>query len=165
MKEQTKAIPEISVDSQVILARLKTMRKGDVVTYDELTKLIQSDIRKKSYYCLNTARRRLLMDDGMVFESVRGVGIKRMDDEQIISIGEQSERKLHKLSRNAMRKLGCANTDNLTNEQRIDLYAHCSAIGAIALITKPSKLKLLKAAVKSSESRLPVNKSLEIFKT
>lgn len=165
MKTETKAIPQISVDSQTIIARLRSTKKGESITYDELSKLIHSDIRKKSYYCLNTARRRVLMDDGMVFEAVRGIGIKRMDDEQIISIGPQSERKLHRLSRNALRKLSCASIDNLTNEQRLELYAHSSIAGAISLITKPDKVRLIKAAVKTSESTLPVNRTLEIFKT
>lgn len=163
--ETKKAIPQISVDSQVIIANLRAMKKGDVIGYSDLSKLISSDVTTKSRYALNTARRRVLMDDGMVFEAVRGVGIKRMDDTGIISIGEQSERRLHRLSRNAMRKLSCADMDNLNNDQKLEVATHSSVIGAIAVITKPSKIRLIKAAVQQSEKQLPVNKSLEIFKT
>lgn len=163
--ETKKAIPQISVDSQVIIAKLRTMKKGDVISYSDLSKLISSDVTTKSRYALNTARRRVLMDDGMVFEAVRGVGIKRMDDTGIISIGEQSERRLHRLSRNAMRKLSCADTTNLNNEQRLELASHSSIVGTIALITKPSKIKLIKAAVQASEEKLSVAKTLSIFST
>lgn len=163
--ETKKAIPQISVDSQVIISKLRTMKKGDVISYSDLSKLISSDVTTKSRYALNTARRRALMDDGMVFEAVRNVGIKRMDDTGIISIGEQSERRLHRLSRNAMRKLSCADMDGLTNEQKLDLATHTSVVGTISLITRPAKIKLIKAAVQQAEKQLPVNKSLEIFKT
>lgn len=162
--EKPKAIPEISVDAQTLMARLKKMQKGEAVSYKELSALISADVQKKARGYLNTARNRLLMDEAMVFEAVRGVGIKRMDDAQIISVGEQATSKIHRASKRALRKLNCSDAGNLTNDQKVELNAAASVAGAIALITRPAKIALIKAAVKTSENRIPTGRTLDLFK-
>lgn len=165
MTDKPKAIPEISVDAQTLIARLRKMQKGELVSYHELSALISANVQQGARGYLNTARNRLLMDEAMVFEAVRGIGIKRMDDAQIISVGEQATNKIHRASKRALRKLNCSDMGNLTQEQKAELNMSTSVTGVIALMTKPSKLALLRASVKAVENRLPINRTLEIFKT
>lgn len=162
--EKPKAIPEISVDAQTLMGRLKKMQKGEAVTYKELSALIAGNVQGKARGYLNTARNRLLMDEAMVFEAVRGIGIKRMDDAQIISVGEQATGKIHRASKRALRKLNCSDAGNLTNDQKVELNAAASVTGVIALMTRPAKLALIKAAVKTAENRLATGRTLDLFK-
>lgn len=164
MKDNTKAIPEISVDAQTLISRLRKMQKGEAVSYKELSALISADVQQKARGYLNTARNRLLMDEAMVFEAVRGIGIKRMDDAQIISVGDQTTGKIHRASKRALRKLNCSDAGNLTNDQKVELNTAASIAGCIALMTRPSKLNLIRAAVKQAENRLATGRTLDLFK-
>ena len=103
-----KAIPEISIESTLLIDRLKTLEVDEVVTWDELSNLIGRDVRKEAYHNLGTARNRLLRDERMVFECVRKVGVKRLSDDGIVVSAESGLQRIKRASRRSFRKLSCA---------------------------------------------------------
>lgn len=141
------------------------MKVGEIVIYAELNKLIGGDVQGKQRYMLDAARRTVLNEDQMVFEAVHGEGIKRMNDVEILDVGDQSRKRVNRICKRTVKKLACSDPKNLTTEQQLDQYTHMSMFGALALATKPNSFQKLKSAVSVSQERLPLNKTLEAFKT
>lgn len=165
LEPKTKAIPERSAETSLLIKRLKTAKVGDVIQYEELNKLISGDVQDRHRYMLDTARRAVLNEDQIVFEAVHGEGIKRMNDEEILGVGDQSRKRIHRISKRTAKKLICSNYEKLTPEQRLEWNTHMSVMGALTAVTKPSSVQKLKSAVSVSQERLPLNKTLEAFKT
>lgn len=160
---EKKSIPQLSVDASVLMNRLRKLEKGETVSYKELSELIKADVQNKARGYLYTARNRLLQDERMVFEAVHGHGLKRMGDADIISVGEAASHRVHNLARRAAKKLACADFEKLTREEKIELNTEMSLLGAINLMTKPSKIAALKEAVGKAEDKLSLGRTLSLF--
>lgn len=163
--EPKRAIAERSAEANILIKRLKKLAVGELVGYDELSRLISGDVQGKHRYLLDTARRAMLNEDRSVVECVWGEGMKRLEDEAIPAIGTQARGRIHRISKKAAKKMSCADFAKLSNEQKLEWNTNMSLMGALALVTKRSKVLELKAAVKATEDRLPLNKTLELFKT
>src|SRR5690606_7840323 len=84
MEAKTATIAQKSIDAQIIERHLETAEVGQLVTYVELSQLVGRDVQKKDRHLLETAKRALLRR-GMVFEAVRGEGVKRVTDDENIT--------------------------------------------------------------------------------
>lgn len=162
---KTKAIPERSAETSLLIKRLKQAKIGDQIPYADLNKLVGGDVQHQHRYMLDTARKAVLNEDQMVFECIHGEGVKRMDDEAILGIGDQCRSRIGRISRRGAKKMACANYDKLTNEQKLEWNTSMSLLGAVAMVTKSTSVQRLKSAVSESQDRLPLNKTLEAFKT
>lgn len=163
--EPKRAIAERSAEANILIKRLKKLTIGELVGYDELSHLISGDVQTKHRYLLETARRALLNEDRVVIECVWGEGVKRLENEAIPAIGAQARGRIHRISKKAAKKMTCADFDKLSNEQKLEWNTNMSLMGVLAMVTKTSKILQLKAAVTAIEDRLPLNKTLELFKT
>lgn len=160
-----RTIPELSVDSQVLIKRFKQMAKGDFVPYGELNDLIGCDVQGKSRDTLSRARHRVLRDDKVVIECVHGKGVKRIEDADCIGIGEDATKRVRRLTRKATEKmLGGCDYPSLSNDNKLQYNTHLSIMGALATITTASKVKAIAAAVEKAQDKLPLAKTLEAFK-
>lgn len=136
-----------------------------MVEYGELSRLISGDVQGKHRYLLETARRVLVKEDRIVVECVFGKGVKRLENDAIPALGDLARGRISRLSKRTARKLACADYEKLSKEQRLEWNTHMSLMGVLASVTKPQKVLQLKAAVSAMEDRLPLNKTLELFKT
>lgn len=162
---KSKAIPERSAETELLLKRLKKLKAGEVVPYDELNTLIDGDVQGKQYGLLGSARRAAISEDQIVTECVRKVGVKRMDNDGILTIGPQSRKRIHRIAKRTAKKTACADYDSYNTEQKLQWNLEMSAATAIAEVTKERSMQKLKSAVSMSQERLPLNKTLEAFKT
>lgn len=159
-----KSIPEISVDAQLLIKRLKEVKKGESVTYSELSKLISGDVLKGDRYALVRARHRLFKDERVVFGTIRNQGLKRLEDADHIGIGEAATNRVRRISRRSAEKMLCADFDKLNNDQKIEFNTHISVLGALAMVTKADRIRQVKAAVSVSHEKLALGPTLEAFK-
>lgn len=164
MTKPHQAIPELSVDARLLSERLAKCEPDELVTYEELGKIIGIDDVREKRGLLQTARRRVLNDKQFVFAAVANEGVKRLDDHNILSVGEQAICQVHKLTRRASRKLLCAKYDSLSKVDQVTFNAHISVLGALALVTKADKQKHIAEAVEKSAKQLPMASVLELFK-
>jgi hypothetical protein len=159
------AIAERSAEANLLIKRLKQLKVGEVIDYAELNKLFDGDVQGKHRYLLETARRVILNEERVVLECVFGKGVKRLENDAIPAIAEQARTRINRISKGASKKLACVDYDKLTNEQRLDWNTHMSMMGALTLVTKTASVKQLRAAVSTQQERLPLNKTLEAFKS
>jgi hypothetical protein len=158
------AIPEISAGARLIHARLAKVPVSEVVTYEELSRVAQTNVLTHRWL-LETGRNLARRQEGMLFAPVRGVGLKRLDD---IGIGDDvnRDRKLiHRKGVRSLRKVECV-TDlaGMPDADRTRLLATASCMGAIVHATSTPTIKKLSAVVQKSPAKLPLAETLEAIK-
>jgi len=161
-----KAIPEMSIDTRLLIEKMKSVKVGDVISYDELSKIIGRDIRSRQGYArLQSARRNCLKQHGIVFSTVAKEGLRRCDDSQIVGQAEHFVHRAHRISKRGIDTLACADFQKLDNTKRVELNAIASGLGVIHHITSMPAQKKLMAAAQQASDKLPLAKTLEVFKT
>tara|TARA_R110000796_G_scaffold46566_5_gene112541 strand:- start:7169 stop:7672 length:504 start_codon:yes stop_codon:yes gene_type:complete len=161
--ETSRAIPELSVDAQVLEKHLLTLEVDQVATYVDLSALIKRDVQHESRGVMATAQKRILRNHNRVFACVIGVGIKRLDDSAIVGIGDSFIRKQRRAAKRTARQLSCADPDKLNAEDRAKLDARLSFTGAMLLFTKDKPLRALEAQCASNNSKLPTAETMALF--
>lgn len=159
-----KSTPELCSDSRAIGSELTSAAIGSVVTYDQLSSIIGHDIRTPRYRALLASARSRLLKEGVLFEAVRGQGLKRLDDSSIAKSGPGRVRKVHRVAKNETRKMLCADQSKLTNSERITHNASLSMVGAIAEVSRPKQLAALEKRISESPSRLSLEATLDAFR-
>lgn len=153
-----RAIPELSVDTQILERRLLDVSVGEIVSYEELSKTIGRDVQRKAHHLLTTAVRRVLRDKQIVFAAVHGKGLKRLDDAGVLGVGEAAIAAIGRKSRRTVKKMACADYKALKPEERTQHNVIVSQLGVLAHITSSSVQKKLEAS--AGHEKLPVAKML-----
>lgn len=168
MTDKKKAIAEISVDARLLHQRLKEVAVGETITWEELSTVIGRDVTAGSagYGPLSTARKRALNDDGIVFDAVSKVGLKRLTDTEIVNTGQATVDKVRRAARKgAKRLLSVRDFEALPNAMKIKHNAYASLLGAVASIAQENKVHQLEKHVENAKAALPLAKTLEVFKS
>lgn len=162
-----KTIQEISVDARLLHQRLKEVGVGETITWEELSKTAGRNVSAghAGYGALATARRRAQVDDGMVFDAVSKVGLKRLSDVDIVNTGQSTVDRVRRAARKgAKRLLSVRDFNGLPNELKIKHNAYASLLGAVAAISQEAKVHQLEKHVQNAQAALPLAKTLEVFK-
>ena len=161
--ETKKSIPEMAIDTRLLLQRLLKAKIGEVITYKELNEVISRDVQQEANGCLQSAMKAALRHE-MVFSTMRGIGIKRLTDRELAGIGEATRNHITRSARIAMRKMGLVRDFKaLTNEEKIRHNTGLAMLGAVAHISSPKQAKALEGKINATMSVLPVQKTLEAF--
>ena len=162
--EPSRHIAEISVDTQLLVERLRKVGVGETISYAELTGTISRDVQGSARGNLYTARRTLQRDDNVVFGVVVGEGMKRLNDSEIVSTATSDRVGIRRRSRRAARRLACVQDfDSLPSEAKIRHQAAISLFGVISAIARNSETKRLEAAVEQAQNKLPVAATLAVL--
>lgn len=155
-----KADFELSADSKTLASVLLEAKKDDTITYERLSKAIGRDVRGDGAGSLQTARRIAQREQRMVFDSVRGVGLKRLQDADIVDLSDKARDHMRRTARRTAKKLVCVDFDDLTNEKKVKHNAALSMMGALAELTTEKSLLKLQANVEHSRTdQLPAAKA------
>lgn len=160
MEAKTATIAQKSIDAQIIERHLETAEVGQLVTYAELSELIGRDVQGKGRYLLETAKRALLRR-GIVFETVRGEGIKRASDIEIVDHRQQDFDRIKRTAGRALNKLACVNQDSLNNEAKIKFNATASHLGVLRQLTSRKAIEAVEQQTRESKQQLPLARTIE----
>lgn len=137
---------------------------GDTISFLELSQAAGMPVTSTSAP-FTSARRIALNEDRMVFESVRGVGVRRISDEELATT--HSDRDIVRSRRHAKRslkKLTCVeNFSGMTNHAQLAHVIKSSFFGAVAFMARKNRLNDLSRAVAGRSSELPVDETLRAF--
>jgi len=160
-----RAIPELSIDARLLAERLEKCQFGEIVPYDELSKVVGRNVRERQGYSqLQAARRVVMRERRMVFAAVTGEGLKRCDDAGIVAVAGSYVDRIHRMTKKSISTLACADFDKLDNSTRIELNAKASQLAVLDQLTTNKAQQKIAAAVKQAEDRLPLAKTLEVFR-
>lgn len=158
-----KSIPEMSVETRLLLQRLEKAAVGETVSYAELTNLCGRDVQGPARGMLYSAMRATL-SSGVVFATVRKTGVKRLADNEIVGVGEAAIPRIRRLARRSVRKLTAVQDfDAMPNEAKIRHNTMVSMLGAVAHVTGSKTVKEVQLRVAAAQNALPLRKTLAAF--
>lgn len=160
-------IAKLSIDAQTLYGKaLKLCEVGQLLTYDQLSKLIGRDVREHAYGALQTARRIAEREDGIAFGTITNVGLKRLNDVEVIGTADKTLAHIRRTaSRSGRRVLWCLKDfDKLSDEKKVEHNARVSALTVLATISKNSAIRRIEGKVDLAQNGpLPIGRTLQIF--
>ena len=151
-------------DRLVIEEALRAASVGVTVTYHSLGVLLGRDVREHCRGALTGARNSLLKDDKYVFSPIPNVGLKRMNDSEIVQDSESDFAKTRRTVSRSMRKLASVEYDKLSQE---DQLRHCAYATQAAVIREMSSKKATKRIAgkveENGSQQIPVGQTLRLF--
>jgi hypothetical protein len=149
-----------SLETQQLVKVLADKAHDPLFTYEEIEKASGVDPRK-SQAALASARRIVLRDHGIVFVTVRKVGIKRATDSEIVDGSSSDLSRIRNTSRRALKKLGAvANFAELPADKQREFNVKSSTFAVLHHATTATAQRKLEAAVTKKTETLPVAETL-----
>lgn len=159
-----RTIAGLSADSQTLITELRKVAEGETVTYTHLSSVIERNVQKEARGCLYTAVKTLRRDDGIVFDTVRGFGIKRLTDSEISrTIGKRSIRKINRESSRTLKKLECTDSSNLGRSDSISLWTDTAILGAIHEASKPKRFTDIQPKIIDTSGSIKADEVLSLL--
>lgn len=156
-----RTIPQLSIDTKTIQDRLAKCAVGDTVSYEELTALVGRDVQQQARGNLMSAMRRLV-PDGKVFATIRGEGVKRLSDVEIVGVGPATMNRMRRAANRARAKLAQVDDfEALPRDAKITHNLSMSVLGVLHHMTKASTVRQLEARIDQAQKALPLAKTLE----
>lgn len=156
---------EMAPDTGLLLAKLRLISIGEVVTYNELGEAIDRKIDGSDSY-LQTARRIAERELETVFKPVHKIGYRRLTDAEIArEVPDRFTDRLRRSANRVVRQLSYARDEHLTNEEKIRRNTGLAFAGALAHATKAKPQKALEERVRASSRILPIAETLENLKS
>jgi hypothetical protein len=154
---------EASPDTRLLRAKLKSIEIGQSVTYAELSQVISRPVSGSSVP-LRSALRGLLHDEQRVFGVIRGVGVKRLADPEIVEASDSDVDSIRRKAKKAARKLtAIQDYAQLDPAHQLAHTARLSIVGAIASMTTDKAIKKIEAVSSGRASELPIAETLRAF--
>ncbi|MFZ4539334.1 hypothetical protein [Propionivibrio sp.] len=152
----TKQHPDfrLSSDSAALVKSLEHIAVGATITYAALSSVIGRDVTKFRG-TLETARRAVQRDNNMVFDVVRGVGMIRLNDSEIVDLSDKARAHFRRHSKRTSKKLICVNYSALPKDKQTKHNAALSMFGILSELTTSASQKRLEEKVELAGTQLP----------
>jgi len=162
----TRAIPELSIDTQTIERLLRSTAIGEIVTFAQISTAIKRDVQREARGNLRTARHRLRKYDHMVFGAVTNVGVKRLTDEGKIAAARGHVNRGRNQFRQA-RTTATAVDDfgKLPNHLKLEHNVIVAQAGALLHMTSTKSTKTLEGKIGDETKAFKPKESLELMKS
>lgn len=155
---------EMSHDTRILADLLRKVPIGEAASYSDLSAAIARNVQEDARYVMQSALRSLERE-GIIFGAIRGVGVKRLNDAEMVSAADDAIPRIRRLSKRAMRKLASVSSfDALPNEVRVRHNAAMSLLGTISHFATETAHKKVEAIIKDKPEPLSITKTLEAFK-
>lgn len=160
-----RVIYEASLETKLLHQRLKKAAPGEVITYVEMAAVTgrPANLLRPA---LATARARAQREDDMVFAAVRGVGVKRLDDDEIVDSLDADTTAIRRKVRRAVRKAARVDYQKLSLDKQ---RAHTTKLSILTLVADATGSRFAEqVAAKVANSTagptgLPIAETLSAF--
>ena len=141
--------------TRTLVELLRTVALGALITHEAIIKAIGVSDKAAASGFLNTARRRLLREELILFDTVRGEGLRRCIPGDTVGRGT-FRRGVHRASGRDLKRCEAeaVNYEGLTNQQQNTLNVETATAGVLRLSTTMKTQKKLAAAVEESNVTL-----------
>jgi hypothetical protein len=145
---------EQSPYTRLLIQRLRQVPVGAVVEYAALTRELGIDVDGRARHLLRSARTRLLEEEGIVFDAVTAVGIKRLDDVGTVDVAEGRTRITGRQIRRTLKIAGTVrDPKGLPPAARARHEAVTIKNGVMAVLFQPKAQRAIKAAAENEAAR------------
>lgn len=152
----------MSADTRSLHRYLAKIAVGDIASYAEMSRDLGFKVHG-GLPALQSARRALLRDD-VVFDAVRGVGIKRLSEVEILKSTDSEIRAIRNKARKGTRKLAAIdNFEDLSSRDQITYLTKTAAFAVIEEVGSEKGIQKIEKASSGRASQLSIRQSLEAF--
>jgi hypothetical protein len=159
---------QTSPENEAIVERLEqalaTLPLGGTVTTPQLVKAAPGFSWSRNYWLLQKARERAEKNLGCIFETVRGIGVKRLSAQEIPDVGLSSLRKIRRAANRGKKRLSRVNSNSLSQGEQRRVVGMVAMLGAVAMIADGRKANAI-ATVADPVRPVPPKNILEMFRT
>jgi hypothetical protein len=156
---------QLSADTRFLMQKLRSLQIGDTITYKDLATEIGKPVTG-ALPALASARRILLRDENMVFDIVRGDGLKRLNDVEIVGTSHRTAKKIKRAAQRGVRTLtAVADFSALPREAQMRHTAAVSVFGVIAEFTKEPNIARVEKIADGKKGELPIAATLDAFRS
>jgi len=130
-----------TVETTELITRLQEVPVGGVISYGELSEAIGKNVCKEACGYLQSARRILMAEQHIMFEPVRGTGLRRCDAQGKTRAVDKKMKGAHRAAVRGLKTLDHiteVERTELTPEQRLRLDASGIILHMISRTTSPS---------------------------
>lgn len=163
-QDGSRTIGEASLEAQLLYDRLSKAHPGEEITYHELSEIAARNVQTIASSALQTARKRCENLDHIVFSVIRGVGLRRLLNEEIPQTAQSKIDHIRRTAKRAAKRLACVDYGQLSRQSQITHNINLSLLGVLSEVSKPNSGKLLESHIKTGQTALPIGKTLELFK-
>lgn len=156
--------PERARIIEALQRTLETIPMGSTLSYSEFVKAAPGFTKNGDAWMLAKARDNVEKDQGCAFETVRGVGVKRMASGDVPNIGLDAIRGIRRKANRGKKRINRVNPNSLSQSDQRRVIGMSSMLGAIALISDGRKASAI-ATVADPTKPIPPNNILEMFRT
>lgn len=153
---------QMSADARLLMQHLAKTSVGQTVKYEELSAVISRPVAG-SFGALRTALRRLLRDENMVFGAVKGIGIKRLNDVEIVAEGGAAAVAIRRKASRSIERQMKVDFSKLPREAQSRFTAQVSVMASVAMMTRDKSLDRVAAAATPAIKELPIAETLAMF--
>jgi hypothetical protein len=154
-----------SYETRLLYERLRKLEVKEIVSYQELSKIIGQDVQESGRGALTSARKMAQRDDRIVTDAVTNVGITRIGDVETIASASLTFKKVRRAVQRGTERLTSVDFDNLSNDDKIRHNASISAFMVMKMMGRPKTVERLAAAVNTTNTgQLPIARTLELFR-
>jgi hypothetical protein len=133
-----------------IIEALSNLAVGEVMAYSALSELAGEDIRNAWH--LVTSAREALLKEGLVFDVVRTVGIKRLDEDGKVAASEGYLDKTKFAARRATRILRATHLAELSETSKLRFFVAEVRAGAVLQFSAKRTLSTLAATLQAGRT-------------
>jgi hypothetical protein len=135
---------------------------GNIVTYQRLGDVIGRPVEGATSV-LQSARRLAMRENRMLFSCIRGVGLKRLDDHEIVELAHVLVGHVRRHARRTSKKLATAQISVLKESSRNTAIAVASVLAVVADTSNERSIKMVTAAAAAagSTNQLPIRATLK----
>lgn len=154
-----------SADTRFLMQELAKAKVGEEITYDRLTKAIGREV-SGSTASLHSARRALLKEQNFVFDTIVGVGLKRLSDREIVATSAKTAKHMRRTAQRGVRTLtAVGDFSALPREDQMRHSAAVSIFSAVAEMAAERSISKIEDVAKDRPEGLPFAQTLEAFRS
>ena len=162
--ESRKTLFDRAIETQAAIEVMRPIGRGETATYGALKEKMGCNPQAGGRSNVNSARRYLQREHGMVFVAVPNVGYKRLSDTEIVKGSPNTVAKVRRETRRGSLRLTCVDYDNLSDEDKLSHQGHLTVFALWQATSKADSVKKLLPHVQETMRSLPLNQTLEAFK-
>lgn len=155
---------QLSADTRFLVQRLQKATVGETVTYEQLGQEVGKPV-VGGMPALQSAKRVLRRDFEMVFAAIHGVGLKRLNDVEIVGTAASTSKKLRRTAQRGVQTLtAVSDFSKLPREEQMRHSASLSIFGAVAEMNREPSIRKIEKVAEAQRGELPFAATLEAFK-
>ena len=159
---EKKGIQAKSADTMIVENRLRSTEIGDIVTYDDLSKILGRDVREFCLGSIATARKALI-GESIFFDTISKEGYKRLSQEEACGTAKHYVSRVKSAASRGMKHLQNVKFAELSDDAQKKHLTTSAQLGAISLFSSANSEKKIEKRITTSSGPIAIGETLALF--